>query len=288
MFSEWVDSCKSSILQSSEWNKVSDELHKILSDRLSRDCVGFFADLTHTEQLAYIKQIKQHDLKDTKIYDNFLVKMKELIEKYTLMEIEKLEKLNQSNNAIDLTRLDKILHITSEGTAKLLKDFPQNEIQNQLSNLSNVSLSPNLRKEIWKLLLHSNVNHNNNNNELNTDEQSVNTARSTDTFSIHHNNTSPLNNTFQITEKCENILLTLSQIIEIPNVHVMQKTQGFGNLNTLLPLMKTVMIKYHKDIGYFNNINHENTTLCDERYFYFIIPILVTITDFLINSITNK
>ena len=60
--------CKESVLKSSEWRKVSQELHTILSDKLKRDRVGFFADLSFDEQLAYIKQIKRYELKDTKIY----------------------------------------------------------------------------------------------------------------------------------------------------------------------------------------------------------------------------
>eukprot|EP01084_Bolivina_argentea_P224137 379084_1 len=85
-------------------------------------------------------------------------------------------------------------------------------------------------------------------------------------------------NTFRVTEKCETILLTLSQIIEIPNINPTQKSAGFGDLNTLLPLMKNIMIQYHQDIGFFNQ---ENGALCDERYFHFLIPILICCTDFL-------
>eukprot|EP01083_Nonionella_stella_P181461 650191_1 len=279
MFSEWVDSCKSSVLQTTEWKRVSQELHNILSDKLSRDCVGFFADLTNEQQISYIKQIKRYDLKDTKIYDDFLVKLKELIERNISIQIQQLE-LSDHHNLTNLTRLDKILHITSEGTAKLLHDFPKNEIEYQLSGLSNMSLSPHLRKEIWKILLCNNHKY----NDTHHDEQSMASSQVSSSY-IQTANQKTSINTFRVTEKCETILLTLSQIIEIPNINPTQKSAGFGDLNTLLPLMKNIMIQYHQDIGFFNQ---ENGALCDERYFHFLIPILICCTDFLTQSIINK
>lgn len=284
MFCSWVDPCKESVLKSSEWRKVSQELHNILSEKLSRDRVGFFADLSFNEQLAYIKQIKRYELNNTKIYNNFIDKLRESIEHYITIQIQKLEENSNDNNLRNLSRLDKILHVTAEGTAKLLHDFPHSEIEHQLSGLGNSSLSPNLRKEIWKLLLFNNQKKY---QEFELEERSLDTERS---FTIHINtetNTTSVN-TFRITEKCENILLTLSQTIEIPNINSQQNNWiGFGDLNTLLPLMKNVMVKYHQDIGFFNQ-ETENVSLCDERYFYFIIPILVCVSDFLIESLNTK
>ena len=270
MSSDWVTLCKSSVLQSPEWKKVSRELHSILSDKLSRDCVGFFADLSFGEQLAYIKQIKRYNLQNTKIYQDFLCKLTEVTEQYISVQVEQLEQ-SKNPNLLNLSRLDKILHVTSEETASLLHDFPYKEIESQLSGLSNISLSPSLRKEIWKILLFNNQKYD---CEQNEDEESEEQSRS------------PILNGFKITEKCESILLTASQRIECPNVNPSAvKTAGFGDLNTLLPLMKGAMIRYHKDLGFFNS---DNAELSDDRYFYFMIPILVTITDFLIESIINK
>merc|ERR1719206_185195 len=45
------------------------------------------------------------------------------------------------------------------------------------------------------------------------------------------------------------------------------------------------MIDYHQNIGFFS---HENSALCDQRYFHFAIPILVVVSDFLTESITTK
>eukprot|EP00484_Ammonia_sp_Unknown_P026645 CAMPEP_0197032796 /NCGR_PEP_ID=MMETSP1384-20130603/11375_1 /TAXON_ID=29189 /ORGANISM="Ammonia sp." /LENGTH=624 /DNA_ID=CAMNT_0042462501 /DNA_START=23 /DNA_END=1897 /DNA_ORIENTATION=+ len=294
MFSEWVDSCKSSILQSNEWRKVSIELQSVLEDKLLRDGVGFFADLTEEEQLAYIKQIKRYHLKDTLLYQQFIDRLQDLIERHISMEIEKLEQLQQAdkenkNKDADisplnqLTRLDKILYITAEGTAKLLHDVPYSELLNQLSSLSNTALSPNLRKEIWKLLLFHHDKKYYVQQQHDDEEASVDTTRSA-AFSVHiatnkggHIASPAAMNTFRITEQCENILLTLSQTIEIPNCP--------SDLNALLPLIKNVMLKYHEEIGFFQV---EHAELCDKRYFYLIIPIVVTVSDFLIEPIINK
>ena len=129
--------------------------------------------------------------------------------------------------------------------------------------------------------------------EFEDDERNIDTERS---FTLHINTETNVTsvNTFRITEKCENILLTASQTIEVPNINPTNNSNhnsiGFGDLNTLLPLMKNVMVKYHQDIGFFNESNqeNENVSLCDERYFYFIIPILCCVSDFLIESLNTK
>ena len=290
MYSEWVDACKASVLQSSEWKRVSTELHTILSEKLSRDRVGFFADLSSREQLSYIKQIRRYELNDTEIYSNFRDKLEELIERYISIEVDKVE---QSNNpALQRpSRLDRILQITSEGTAKLLHNFPVKEINVELSGLANMSISPNLRKEIWNLLLFNNDDHHSITGGA-SDESTVDSARSSSgTMSIEVSSmrgSASSINTFRITEKCENILLRLSQTVEVPDANPVDSAPGFGDLNTLLPLMKGVMIEYHREIGFFNSEQAEQSPLCDERYFHFAVPVLVAITDFLSESITTK
>ena len=52
MSGEWINHCKANLLSTVEWQQLSKKIHVILLERLNKDKVGFFADLSFQEQFV--------------------------------------------------------------------------------------------------------------------------------------------------------------------------------------------------------------------------------------------
>ncbi len=153
---EWIEKCENAILESDAWKTLSQTIHEMLSDRLYRDNVGFFGDLSSLEQMAYIQQIKTYDLKNHPAYENFRKILEVATEKSITSQLNKISSSRTPTFEEDVqpSRLETILEMTAKGCSTLLQPFSLKQIQFELiSKLKNVNIPPSLRKEIWRLLL---------------------------------------------------------------------------------------------------------------------------------------
>jgi hypothetical protein len=151
---DWLNSCKETIKQSSEWRSISNTVYSYLQETLAQDRAGFFSDLSPAEQSAYMNRVEQK-LVSLDQYPMFMQKLNNVVDQAVANVADNQTELNpeqeEQTSTVTTTRLDRILQCTAVGAAVLLKSNPDGNIDetfHKLQVLKNVSLPPALRNEV--------------------------------------------------------------------------------------------------------------------------------------------